>query len=173
MDIKWIILDVDGVLTDGKLIYTSNGEEVKEFSAKDGLGLAAAHKAGLSLAIITARVSPMVERRAKELKFDALLMGHANKTDALRSLCESHHIELENIAYMGDDLNDLGALSLLGLPMAPQNAAPEVKRVAQFVSNYNGGSGAVRDAVEYILKSQNMWDSVVQDYTMEAHNHGQ
>ncbi|WP_462132361.1 KdsC family phosphatase [Veillonella tobetsuensis] len=173
MDIKWIILDVDGVLTDGKLIYTSNGEEVKEFSAKDGLGLAAAHKAGLSLAIITARVSPMVERRAKELKFDALLMGHANKTDSLRSLCESHHIELENIAYMGDDLNDLGALSLVGLPMAPQNAAPEVKRVAQFVSNYNGGSGAVRDAVEYILKSQNMWDSVVQDYTMEAHNHGQ
>ena len=94
MDIKWIILDVDGVLTDGKLIYTSNGEEVKEFSAKDGLGLAAAHKAGLSLAIITARVSPMVERRAKELKFDALLMGHANKTGALRSLFESHHIEL-------------------------------------------------------------------------------
>ena len=173
MDIKWIILDVDGVLTDGKLIYTSNGEEVKEFSAKDGLGLAAAHKAGLSLGIITARVSPVVERRANELKFDALLMGHANKTDALRSLCESHHIKLENIAYMGDDLNDLGALSLVGLPMAPQNAAPEVKRVAQFVSNYNGGSGAVRDAVEYILKSQNMWDSVVQDYTMEAHNHGQ
>ena len=173
MDIKWIILDVDGVLTDGKLIYTSNGEEVKEFSAKDGLGLAAAHKAGLSLGIITARVSPMVERRANELKFDALLMGHANKTDALRSLCESHHIKLENIAYMGDDLNDLGALSLVGLPMAPQNAAPEVKRVAQFISNYNGGSGAVRDAVEYILKSQNMWDSVVQDYTMEAHNHGQ
>lgn len=173
MDIKWIILDVDGVLTDGKLIYTSNGEEVKEFSAKDGLGLAAAHKAGLSLGIITARVSPMVERRANELKFDALLMGYANKTDALRSLCESHHIKLENIAYMGDDLNDLGALSLVGLPMAPQNAAPEVKRVAQFVSNYNGGSGAVRDAVEYILKSQNMWDSVVQDYTMEAHNHGQ
>ncbi|WP_456155829.1 KdsC family phosphatase [Veillonella sp.] len=173
MDIKWIILDVDGVLTDGKLIYTSNGEEVKEFSAKDGLGLAAARKAGLSLGIITARVSPMVERRAKELKFDALLMGHANKTDALRSLCESHHIELKNIAYMGDDLNDLGALSLVGLPMAPQNAASEVKRVARFVSDYNGGSGAVRDAVEYILKSQHMWDSVVQDYTMEAHNHGQ
>lgn len=173
MDIKWIILDVDGVLTDGKLIYTSNGEEIKEFSAKDGLGLAAARKAGLSLGIITARVSPMVERRAKELKFDALLMGHANKTDALRSLCESHHIELKNIAYMGDDLNDLGALSLVGLPMAPQNAASEVKRVARFVSDYNGGSGAVRDAVEYILKSQHMWDSVVQDYTMEAHNHGQ
>ena len=141
MNIKWIILDVDGVLTDGKLIYTSSGEEIKAFSARDGLGLAAAHKAGISLGIITARTSPMVERRAKELKFDAL--------------------------------NDLGALSLVGLPMAPQDAAAEVKELAQFVSNHNGGSGAVRDAVEYILKSQNMWDSVVKDYAMEAHNHGQ
>ena len=173
MNIKWIILDVDGVLTDGKLIYTSSGEEIKAFSARDGLGLAAAHKAGILLGIITARTSPMVERRAKELKFDALLMGHANKTEALRALCESHHIELVHIAYMGDDLNDLGALSLVGLPMAPQDAAAEVKELAQFVSNYNGGSGAVRDAVEYILKAQNMWDSVVKDYAMEAHNHGQ
>ena len=158
MNIKWIILDVDGVLTDGKLIYTSSGEEIKAFSARDGLGLAAAHKAGISLGIITARTSPM---------------GHANKTEALRSLCESHHIELAHIAYMGDDLNDLGALSLVGLPMAPQDAAAEVKELAQFVSNHNGGSGAVRDAVEYILKAQNMWDSVVKDYAMEAHNHGQ
>ena len=173
MNIKWIILDVDGVLTDGKLIYTSSGEEIKAFSARDGLGLAAAHTAGISLGIITARTSPMVERRAKELKFDALLMGPANKTEALRSLCESHHIELAHIAYMGDDLNDLGALSLVGLPMAPQDAAAEVKELAQFVSNHNGGSGAVRDAVEYILKAQNMWDSVVKDYAMEAHNHGQ
>ena len=74
---------------------------------------------------------------------------------------------------MGDDLNDLGALSLVGLPMAPQDAAAEVKELAQFVSNHNGGSGAVRDAVEYILKAQNMWDSVVKDYAVEAHNHGQ
>ena len=108
-----------------------------------------------------------MERRAKELKFDALLMGYSNKTAALRSLCESHHIELSQIAYMGDDLNDLGALSLVGLPMAPQNAAVEVKGIAKFVSDHNGGSGAVRDAVEYILKAQNLWDSVVQDYAME------
>ena len=173
MNIKWIILDVDGVLTDGKLIYTSAGEEIKEFSARDGLGLAAAHKAGISLGIITARTSPMVERRAKELKFDALLMGHANKTEALRSLCKRHGIALDHIAYMGDDLNDLGALSLVGLPMAPHNAVPEVKNLAQFVSEQDGGSGAVRDAVEYILKTQNMWDSIVKDYAVEAHNHGQ
>ena len=173
MNIKWIILDVDGVLTDGKLIYTSASEEIKEFSARDGLGLAAAHKAGISLGIITARTSPMVERRAKELKFDALLMGHANKTEALHSLCKRYSIALEHIAYMGDDLNDIGALSLVGLPMAPHNAVPEVKNLAQFVSEHDGGSGAVRDAVEYILKTQNMWDSIVKDYAVEAHNHGQ
>ena len=74
---------------------------------------------------------------------------------------------------MGDDLNDLGALSLVGLPMAPHNAVPEVKNLAQFVSEHDGGSGAVRDAVEYILKTQNMWDSIVKDYAVEAHNHGQ
>lgn len=173
MDIRWIVLDVDGVLSDGNLIYTSSGEEIKNFSARDGLGLAAARKSGLHLAIITARVSPMVERRAKELKFDALLMGHANKTDALRTLCADHNIDPQHIAYMGDDLNDLGALSIVGLPMAPNNGALEVKRIAQFVSSYNGGHGAVRDAVEFILKAQGKWDSVVQDYAMEAHEHGQ
>ncbi|MDY4747006.1 HAD-IIIA family hydrolase [Veillonella caviae] len=171
--IQWIVLDVDGVLSDGSLIYTSNGEEIKSFSARDGLGLTAARKSGIKLAIITARVSPMVERRSKELKFDALLMGHENKTEALRFLCNEHNIDASSIAYMGDDLNDLGALSLVGLPMAPQNAAPEVKERAQFISTCDGGYGAVRDAVEYILKAQGKWDSVVQDYAMEAHEHGQ
>ncbi|WP_251424370.1 KdsC family phosphatase [Veillonella agrestimuris] len=173
MDIRWIVLDVDGVLSDGMLVYTSNGEETKSFSVKDGLGLTAAKKCGIKLAIITARVSPMVERRAKELKFDALIMGHANKTEALRSLCEEHNIALHNIAYMGDDLNDLGPLSMVGLPMAPQNAVLEVKRIAKFIATNDGGHGAVREGVEFILKHQGLWDSVVQDYMMEAHNHGQ
>ena len=101
MNIQWIVLDVDGVLSDGTLIYTSSGKELKSFSVKDGLGLTAARKVGLKLAIITARISPMVERRAKELHFDALLMGHANKTEALRTLCKEHQINLEEIAYMG------------------------------------------------------------------------
>ncbi len=106
MNIQWIVLDVDGVLSDGSLVYTSSGEELKSFSVKDGLGLTAARKSGIKLAIITARISPMVERRAKELHFDALLMGHANKTEALRTLCTEHQIDLKTIAYMGDDLND-------------------------------------------------------------------
>lgn len=173
MNIQWIVLDVDGVLSDGTLIYTSSGEELKSFSVKDGLGLTAARKVGLKLAIITARISPMVERRAKELHFDALLMGHANKTEALRTLCKEHQINLEEIAYMGDDLNDLGVLQIVGLPMAPNNAVPEVKELAKFISTVNGGHGAVREAVEYILKNQGLWETIVADYAREAHAHGQ
>ena len=97
MNIQWIVLDVDGVLSDGSLVYTSSGEELKSFSVKDGLGLTAARKSGIKLAIITARISPMVERRAKELHFDALLMGHANKTEALRTLCTEHQIDLKTL----------------------------------------------------------------------------
>lgn len=173
MNIQWIVLDVDGVLSDGSLVYTSTGEELKSFSVKDGLGLTAARKSGIKLGIITARISPMVERRAKELHFDALLMGHANKTEALRALCAEYQIDLKTIAYMGDDLNDLGALQLVGLPMAPNNAVPEVKQLAKFISTVNGGQGAVREAVEYILKNQGLWETVVADYAREAHAHGQ
>lgn len=173
MNIQWIVLDVDGVLSDGSLVYTSSGEELKSFSVKDGLGLTAARKSGIKLAIITARISPMVERRAKELHFDELLMGHANKTEALRTLCAEHEIDLATIAYMGDDLNDLGALQIVGLPMAPNNAVPEVKQLAKFISTVNGGQGAVREAVEYILKNQGLWETVVADYAREAHAHGQ
>ena len=115
----------------------------------------------------------MVERRAKELHFDALLMGHANKTEALRTLCTEHQIDLKTIAYMGDDLNDLGVLQIVGLPMAPNNAVPEVKQLAKFISTVNGGQGAVREAVEYILKNQGLWETVVADYAREAHAHGQ
>ena len=115
----------------------------------------------------------MVERRAKELHFDELLMGHANKTEALRALCKKHQTDLDSVAYMGDDLNDLGALQLVGLPMAPNNAVLEVKSIAKFISTVNGGHGAVREAVEYILKNQGLWDSVVADYAREAHAHGQ
>lgn len=173
MNIQWIVIDVDGVLSDGSLVYTSTGEELKSFSVKDGLGLTAARKSGIKLGIITARISPMVERRAKELHFDALLMGHANKTEALRALCAEYQIDLKTIAYMGDDLNDLGALQLVGLPMAPNNAVPEVKQLAKFISTVNGGQGAVREAVEYILKNQGLWETVVADYAREIHAHGQ
>ena len=173
MKVRCLILDVDGVMTEGGIIYTATGDEIKVFNAQDGLGLALARRGGLKLAVITGRYSKMVERRTEELKFDFVRMACHNKTAAIKELAEGLGISTAEMAYMGDDLNDLGALSLVGLPMAPHNAVPEVKNLAQFVSEHDGGSGAVRDAVEYILKTQNIWDSIVKDYAVEAHNHGQ
>ncbi len=173
MKISWLVLDVDGVLTNGKLIYTSSGEEIKSFNVKDGLGLAAARQSGVKLAIITARTSPMVERRAKELHFDALQMGSGNKAQSLQRLCEERGVSLDEVAYMGDDLNDLGALSIVGLSLAPGNAVPEVKSRVDFVTTAIGGAGAVREAVEFILKKQDLWDNVIQSYLQESYIKGQ
>lgn len=172
-EIKCLVLDVDGVLTDGSIIYTSSGEEIKAFYAQDGLALALAKRCGMKLAIITGRTSPMVERRVKELKFDFLRMGSGNKSQALRELSEETGIPFEHMAYMGDDLNDLGPLSKVGLALAPANGVGEVKEVAHYVTKARGGSGAVREALEMILKAQGQWEQAVLSYKEEAYEIGQ
>ena len=106
MAVQCLVLDVDGVLTNGDIVYTSNGEELKFFNAQDGLGLALARRAGLRLAVITGRLSPMVERRTGELHFDFVRMGIFNKSEELRNLAKELNISMEDMAYMGDDLND-------------------------------------------------------------------
>lgn len=169
MDIRCFIMDVDGVLTNGALVYSSNGEELKSFNVKDGMGLSAARMQGIKIGIITARVSPMVERRAKELKFDFLHMGSHNKSQALREICQAEGLELSQVAYMGDDLNDLGPLHLAGLAFAPSNACEEAKKAADFITPHEGGAGAVRDAVEYILKEMGLWAAVVDAYEKETY----
>ena len=158
MNIQWIVLDVDGVLSDGTLFYTSTGEELKAFSVKDGLGLTAARKSGIKLAIITARISPMVERRAKELHFDELLMGYANKTEALRTLCKKYQIDLDSVAYMGDDLNDYMGMELAGFKACPSDAADEIKEIVDYISTKKGGEGAFRDVMQYILRQRGQWE---------------
>lgn len=173
MKIQCLLLDVDGVLTDGKLIYTSSGEEMKAFNAQDGLGLALARRSGLRLGIITGRTSPMVERRARELKFDFLRMGNSNKSEAIRELMKETGIDASTIAYMGDDLNDLGAFAMVGLAIAPANAVTDVKNRADYITQASGGCGAVREAVEYILKREGVWNRLVEDYEREIYAYGQ
>lgn len=173
MKIQCLLLDVDGVLTDGKLIYTSSGEEMKAFNAQDGLGLALARRSGLRLGIITGRTSPMVERRAGELKFDFLRMGSSNKSEAIRELMKETGIDASAIVYMGDDLNDLGAFAMIGLAIAPANAVTDVKNRADYITQASGGCGAVREAVEYILKREGVWNRLVEDYEREIYAHGQ
>ena len=169
MAIRCLALDVDGVLTKGEIIYTSSGEEVKAFHAKDGLGLALAKRMGLQTAIITGRTSFMVERRAKELNISHIQMGSHNKSAALQELL--HTLQLE--AYMGDDLNDLGIMSKVGLAMTPQDGVSEVQAVAHYICQAKGGEGAVREAVEYILKQEGLWEDAVRTYREESYQVGQ
>ena len=166
MAIRCLALDVDGVLTKGEIVYTSSGEEIKAFHAKDGLGLALAHRMGLQTAIITGRTSPMVERRAKELRISHIQMGSHNKSAGLQELLHTLDLEVHEVAYMGDDLNDL-------LAMTPQDGVPEIKEVAHYICQAKGGEGAVREAVEYILKQEGLWEDAVRSYREESYQAGQ
>lgn len=173
MGIRCLVLDVDGVLTKGDITYTSSGEELKTFHAKDGMGLAIAHAMGLQTAIITGRTSPIVERRAKELKISHVQMGSHNKSAGLQVVLDTLQVEPQEVAYMGDDLNDLGVMSKVGLAMTPQDGVPEIKDIAHYICQANGGEGAVREAVEYILKREGLWEEAVRKYREETYQAGQ
>ena len=173
MGIRCLVLDVDGVLTKGEITYTSSGEELKTFHAKDGMGLAIAHAMGLQTAIITGRTSPIVERRAKELKISHVQMGSHNKSAGLQVVLDTLQVEPQEVAYMGDDLNDLGVMSRVGLTMTPQDGVPEIKDIAHYICQANGGEGAVREAVEYILKREGLWEEALRKYREESYQAGQ
>lgn len=173
MGIRCLVLDVDGVLTKGEITYTSSGEELKTFHAKDGMGLAIAHAMGLQTAIITGRTSSIVERRAKELKISHVQMGSHNKSAGLQVVLDTLQVEPQEVAYMGDDLNDLGVMSRVGLAMTPQDGVPEIKDIAHYICQANGGEGAVREAVEYILKREGLWEEALRKYREESYQAGQ
>lgn len=162
--IKLIIFDVDGVLTGGHIIFGQEGEALKAFHCQDGMGISLAHKAGLKTAIITGRESQIVHRRATELKIGDIHQGASDKVIALRELMQKHSLTLKQIAYVGDDINDLPVMTQVGLPCAVANAVPEVKALAKYISLRQGGNGAVRDIIEYILKAQNAWDKIIAEY---------
>ena len=162
--IKLIIFDVDGVLTAGHIIFGQDGEALKAFHCQDGMGISLAHKAGLKTAIITGRESQIVHRRATELRIGDIHQGAADKVIALHSLMQKHCLTFEQIAYVGDDINDLPVMVQVGLPCAVANAVPEVKAVAKYIAIRQGGNGAVRDIIEYILKSQNAWENMIAEY---------
>ncbi len=148
--IELVVMDVDGVLTDGKISYTSDGQEIKSFNVKDGLGISLGVKAGLQFGIITARQSVMVERRAAELGIQHVLQHTKTKLPAFETLAESLGLTLAQVAYIGDDLPDLPPMIKAGLACCPADAAREVLDRAHFVSPYRGGEGAVRDILDFI-----------------------
>jgi len=162
--IKLLVLDVDGVLSDGRIIFGHDGELMKNFNSQDGLGITVAHKAGLRTAIITGRESQIVHLRGSELNIADIYQGTKNKVEALSDLIAKYKVTLEEVAYVGDDLNDLPVLVRVGLACAVANAVPEVKNYAHFVTNHQGGQGAVREVIEFILKTQGKWESIVNAY---------
>ncbi len=161
--IKLVLLDVDGTLTDGGIYRGNNGEELKRFNAKDGYVIVNAQKLGIEFGIITGRKSELVEIRSNELKIKYLYQGISEKTVILKEIMQKTELKKEEIAYMGDDLNDILIMKQSGLTGAPKDAADEVIQIADFVSEKNGGSGAVREFVEYILKKDGKWETFLKN----------
>jgi 3-deoxy-D-manno-octulosonate 8-phosphate phosphatase (KDO 8-P phosphatase) len=159
-----IVFDVDGVLTDGQIIYTDEGAEAKAFDVKDGIGLRVAADAGIVIALMTGRSSRVVERRARDLHVTDVLQRVGDKTEALRHLAAENEIPLERVAFMGDDVNDREPMRLAGIAIAPADAVEEIRDLAHLVTEASGGRGAAREAVEAVLRAQERWEEAVDGY---------
>jgi 3-deoxy-D-manno-octulosonate 8-phosphate phosphatase (KDO 8-P phosphatase) len=152
--LTWLLLDVDGVLTDGRLYYTASGEEMKAFHVRDGLGIARARRAGLRVGILSGRRSAALARRADDLALDAVIQGRDDKGPAFEEFLAAHDTAAGRVAYVGDDLQDLPVLERCGLAFAPADAADEVRRRVHRVLAASGGGGAVREVVELLLAAR-------------------
>ena len=160
--IRVLLMDVDGVLTDGRIWLLSRRDgtasEIKGFSAYDGAGLKLARAAGLRTGLITGRESTAVSQRARECEMEFVYQHRATKIEALEEILQTTGAAPNEVAYVGDDLPDLSILQRVGLAAAVANAVPEVKRAAHFVTSKSGGEGAVREVVELIVKAQGKWE---------------
>ncbi len=162
--IKLFAMDVDGILSDGQIIYDSTGNETKAFYVQDGLGLSALRQHGYILAIITGRDSPMVARRAKELGITHLIQGRDDKFTALSSLADNLGIALSDCAYMGDDLPDVKAIKQAGLGISVPNGCPQAQAAADFITSRTGGCGAVREVCELLLMASGQYDAWIAQF---------
>lgn len=155
--IRLVLLDVDGVLSDSQIFFNADGEALKSFNVRDGLGIVLLQKHNISVGVITGRSSPALTRRLQDLHIDLVYQNTHDKMVAYEEILTTRQLKDEQVAYMGDDLTDLCILRRCGLPAAPADAVPEVLQVAKFVSVHWGGHGAVRELAEEILKAQNAW----------------
>lgn len=159
--IKLLLLDVDGVLTDGRIIYDSRGHDMKLFDVHDGLGVCLLKKAGIKTILITAKGSRAIKPRAKDMRVEEIFADISPKTLALDRILHKYKVSADEICFIGDDLVDLCVMKRVGFPVAVFNAAPEIKQVAAYITLRHGGRGAVREVSELILKSQGKWQEVV------------
>ena len=166
--LEWLLTDVDGVLTDGRLIYGPEGEAWKTFDVRDGLGLKLAQRAGLKVGVLSARGGPALDRRAGELGLDAVVTRREDKPEAFREFLDEHRVRARRVAYAGDDLVDLPILLACGLSFAPADAAAEVRERVDHTLSSPGGRGAVREMVEWILRARGDWERAIEPYLVRA-----
>jgi 3-deoxy-D-manno-octulosonate 8-phosphate phosphatase (KDO 8-P phosphatase) len=156
VSIELIVLDVDGTMTDSHITYSEDGDEIKSFNVKDGLAIASWRKLGRQVAIITGRTSNIVARRAKELRIEHFYQGIENKKEVLEELLEKLELTMDNVAVIGDDLNDLQMLKSAKISFVPRDASAYVDKIATVILSKKGGSGAVREMIEYLIKKEGL-----------------
>ncbi|MHC4957165.1 MAG: KdsC family phosphatase [Planctomycetota bacterium] len=164
MSIGLLVLDVDGVLTDGTFLLVGERDEYKAFHTADGLGLRLLMDSGVKVALLTGRDSPAVKRRGEELGVHRIVQGRKDKLTGTRELADELGLELSSVAYMGDDLVDIPAMRAVGVAGAPSDARPEACDAAAFVAPSRGGHGAVRDFCEHLLQAAGHWDAVLERF---------
>jgi 3-deoxy-D-manno-octulosonate 8-phosphate phosphatase (KDO 8-P phosphatase) len=162
--IKLLVLDVDGVLTDGKLYYGNSGEELKAFNIQDGLGIKLLQQGNIQVGIITGRVSGLLQRRADELGINPVIQGREDKLTALEELLQSTEFDLHEIAFVGDDLPDLAVINKVGLGLTVANASNTLALKADYQTKKSGGDGAVREIAELILVAQDKLTDILEQY---------
>jgi len=156
VSIELIVLDVDGTMTDSRITYSENGDEIKSFNVKDGLAIASWRKLGKQVAIITGRSSQIVSRRAKELRIEHFYQGIHNKKEVLEDLLDKLDLTMENVAAIGDDLNDLQMLKAAKISFVPRDASAYVDKIANVILSKKGGNGAVREMIEYLIVKEGL-----------------
>lgn len=162
MSIELIVLDVDGTMTNSQITYSESGDEIKSFNVKDGLAIASWRKLGKQVAIITGRSSKIVERRAKELRIEHFYQGIENKREVLDALLVRLDLSMENVAAIGDDLNDLSMLRAAKISFVPRDASVYVDKVATVLLSKKGGEGAVREMIEHLIVSEKLEDKYLE-----------
>lgn len=165
--IRLLLLDVDGVMTDGRIIYDSHGAETKAFNVKDGHGIKLLQRAGVRVGIVTGRQSEVVDMRARELGIDIVYQGAKDKLVSFQEILANLNIAEEEVAYMGDDFPDLPVLRRVGWGAAPADAMDEIKSVVHYVTSRSGGDGAVREICDLLLRASGKWPEVTARYMRE------
>lgn len=163
-NIRLLLLDVDGVLTDGRTYLDANGGETLAFSIQDGVGLKLWQRTGRFVGLLSGRNQPAVRARAQQLRIDLTVLGRNDKLDAYEQLLAENHLTPAQVAYMGDDLLDLPVLCRCGYPIAPAGAVDPVKQVARYVTKREGGFGAVSEAVQHLLMQTGQWEACLESY---------